>query len=169
MKAFKFTILTFFFLFIYNYASSQNILINVLTKNAGILRLGETGLVEISINNTSSTTAVPVYKIRPQISFPVSLVNISDTGHILPKGWSIISNSEGVIRLSNGTDQIQPHDSRTLLIAFTGINKGGPLTISGNVLFSNGVFPGSASGPATTGDNAADNSSATTCEVVKKD
>ena len=166
MKFFNLFVLTLFSLFIYEYAASQNILINVLTKNAGILRLGETGIVEISICNTSSITTVPSYKIKPQLSFPVSLVSISDTGHILPKGWSIISNSDGIIRLSNGSDQVPPNDCRTIYIAFTGISKGGPLTISGNVLFSNGEFPGSVSGPATKGDNTADNSSSTTCNVI---
>lgn len=167
MKLFKLTTLTLFSVLLYNYTISQNILINVLTQNAGVVRMGESGKIEIKICNTSSVLAVPAYKIRPQISIPLSLVNIPDSGHVLPEGWSIISKSDGVFRLTNGTDQISPNDCRTILLTFTGVSKGGPFTVSGNILFSNGLFPGNTSGPPTQGDNPADNSSSSTCEVIK--
>lgn len=166
MKVLKISVITFLTMVISEYACSQNILINVLTKNAGVLQVGDSGFLEISICNTSSLIPLMAYKIKPQVSFPVSLVNISDTGHILPSGWSILSNSGGILRLSNGSDQVPPNSCRTVLIAFKGISQGGPSTISGNILFSNGEFPGSVSGPATYGDNTADNTSSTTCKVV---
>lgn len=166
MKFFKTIVIYFLVMLISEYALSQNILINVLTKNSGVLKAGETGFLEVSICNTSSLIPLMAYKIKPQVSFPVSLVSVSDTGHILPPGWSILSSSDGIIRLSNGSDQIPPNNCRTVLLAFNGITKGGPLTISGNVLFSNAQFPGNVSGPATYGDNAADNTSSTTCKVV---
>ena len=146
-------------------ATAQNVSINVLTQNAGLVSVNGNVFAEITIANTSSTTAVPNYKLRPQLSVPVSIVSIPVTGHVLPAGWSIISNASGVIRFSNGTDQVPPNTARTLLIAIQGNVPGGPQTVSGNLLFSNGVAPGSASGPATTGDLTADNSSSSTIEV----
>ncbi len=146
-------------------SAAQNVSINVLTQNAGLVSYNGTVFVEITIANTSSTTAAPSYKLRPQLSVPISIANISATGHTLPTGWSIISNATGVIRVSNGTDQIPPNTARTLLIAIQGNTIGGPQTVSGNLLFSNGVAPGSASGPATGGDLTADNSSSSTVQV----
>lgn len=151
----------------YNFAVSQNVLLNILTLNSGKIRNHGFGIVEVTVCNTSSTTSVPPYKIRPQISTPVSIINIPDTGHILPTSWKIISIVEGVIRLSNGNDQIPPNDCRTIFIVVRGTSIGGPLTISGNMLFSNGFTPGNVSGPATAGDNTADNASTSTCEVYK--
>ena len=151
----------------YKNAVSQNVSMNILTQNSGMISKVETRFVEVTVCNTSSTIAVPVYKLRPQISVPISIIHIPDTGHILPKGWKFISITDGVIRLSNGTDQIPINDCRTILIAVKGIAIGGPLTISGNMLFSNGLAPGSASGSATTSDNSADNASTSTCEVTK--
>lgn len=166
MKTFKICVITVLSTFICEFAFSQNILINVLSKNSGVLKTGETGYLEISICNTSSLIPLMAYKIKPQVSFPVSIVAISDTGHVLPSGWSILSSTDGIIRLSNGSDQVPPNNCRTAIIAFKGISNGGPLTISGNVLFSNGQFPGNVSGPATYGDNTADNTSSTTCKVA---
>ncbi len=165
MKLFK-MILLFFGVVMAMTSTAQNVSINVLTQNSGQVSLGGTVYVEITVANTSTTTSVPVYKLRPQLSVPVSIVSIPATGHVLPSGWSIISNASGVIRVSNGTDQIPPNTARTILIAVKGETLGGPLTVSGNLLFSNGVAPGSASGPATPGDVTADNSSSSTVEVI---
>ena len=166
MKALTISVIFVLSFIICECAFSQNILINVLSKNGGVIKSGEIGYLEISICNTSSIIPLMAYKIKPQVSFPVSIVAISDTGHILPSGWSILSSTDGIIRLSNGSDQVPPNNCRTALIAFKGISKGGPLTISGNVLFSNGEFPGTVSGPSTYGENTADNTSSTTCKVA---
>ncbi len=167
MKLFKSMILFFAVAFTFMSAGAQNVSINVLTQNSGLVNLNGAVFVEITIANTSTTTAVPNYKLRPQLSVPVSIVSIPATGHILPSGWTIISNAAGVIRVSNGTDQIPANTARTILIAIQGNTLGGPQTVSGNLLFSNGVAPGSASGPATSGDVTADNSSSSTVEVVQ--
>jgi hypothetical protein len=151
----------------YSSATAQDILLNILTKNSGNVNRKESVFLEVTVCNTSSTIAVPVYKLRPQINVPVSIVSIEDTGHILPTGWTITYNSDAVIRLSNGTDMVPAHECRTILIAIRGNAIGGPSTILGNLLFSNGVSPGSESGAATPGDNPADNSSATTIKVIK--
>jgi hypothetical protein len=149
-------------------AFSQNVQLNVLTKNMGIVNINEIVFLEVTVCNTDSRhTAVPAFKLRPQLSFPSELVSIPDTGHILPAGWAIISNSGGVIRLSNGTDQVPASECRTILIAMKGIAAGGPSTIAGNMNFSNGIAPGSGYGSVTTGDYQADNSSTSSIKVLK--
>jgi len=146
---------------------AQNSMINVLTRNSGVVKKGEIIFFEVSINNTSPTTSIPLYKLRPQISFPINLVDIPATGHILPKGWAITSNSKGVVTLTNGTDFIEENGNRTILIAMKGKAEGGPSTIMGNLIFSNGVAPGSGVGVPLPGDNMADNSSTSSIIVVK--
>jgi len=70
-----------------------------------------------------------------------------------------------VITLSNGKDIIAPNDARTLLIALEGKNAGGPVNVSGQLSFSDGVAPGTAPG-SMAGDNPADNFSTSTCTVI---
>jgi len=146
-------------------AIAQNVSINILTLNSGLVAVGSTVLVQIDITNTDATLSVPAYKIRPFLSTPIALVSIPASGHTLPPGWTIYSNTNGVIRFSNGTDVILPNTSRTLLIALKGTTLGGPSTVSGSMLFSTGVTPGTVSGPPLPGDNTADNSSTSTVEV----
>jgi hypothetical protein len=154
--------------FLYLGTAAQNVSINLLTHEAGIV--GRNGLLvlEITINNSSATDTVAAFKLRPQVSIPSKLVAVADTGHVMPAGWSIVYNMDGVVRFSNGSDRIAPFEARTILLLLRGVNPGGPATISGNLLFSNGIAPGNASGTATPGDNPADNSSTTTCEVVAR-
>ena len=160
---------TFVVLGILNSANlfSQNVLINVLTRNSGIAKKGKIIFFEIAINNTSPTKSISAYKLKPQISFPTALVDVPKTGHVLPKGWEIISNSNGVLLLTNGSDVILENESRIILIAIRGKSKGGPATITGNLNFSNGIAPGSAAGVAPQGDNFADNTSTSTIRVIK--
>ncbi len=146
---------------------SQNVMINVLTQNSGVVKRDETVFFEITINNTSPTSSVPAYKLRPQISFPTTVVEVPNTGHILPKGWAITSNRNGVILLTNGTDVIPENERRIILIAIRGKATGGPSSIAGNLTFSNGIAPGAAVGSALAGDNIADNASTSTVRVVK--
>lgn len=167
MKAIKLTLLLFAGSFISVCANSQNTMINILTQNSGVVNKGATVFVEVSICNTDAIDSVAAYKLRPQISIPVSIASIPTSGHVLPAGWTIISNENGTIRLSNGTDIIPTHTCRTILIAIKGEGVGGPSTISGNLLFSNGNAPGSTPGAATTRDNPADNSSTSTCKTIR--
>ena len=146
---------------------SQNVMLNVLTQNGGIVKINSTIFFEITISNTSSINSIPAYKLRPQISFPNTLVDVADTGHILPNGWHILSNKNGVIILSNGSDIISENGNRTILIAIKGKAVGGPSTIIGNLFFSNGIAPGSVTGNNLKGDNTADNSSASSIRVIK--
>ena len=148
-------------------ASSQNILMNILTRNSGIVSKGKIVFLEVTVCNTDETDSVPVYKLKPQISIPDGIAHIPPTGHTLPDGWTIISNNGSTIRLSNGTDRIPAHGCRTILIAMEGKAIGGPSTVSANLLFSNGESPGAISGGPTRGDNPADNSSTSTCTIIR--
>jgi hypothetical protein len=167
MKIFKHLIFILLITFTSKNIFAQNVTLNVVTQSAGVVKKGELIYFEVYVNNTSATKVVPKYKLRPQISFPTSLVSVQQTGHELPKGWTIISNAKGVVTLSNGTDNIDPNTSRRILISIKGNGLGGPSTISGNLLFSNGFEPGSVPGISTVGDNLADNISTSTVMVVK--
>jgi len=142
-------------------------MINVLTQNLGIVKKGKIIFFEIKISNTSATASIPPYKLRPQISFPNTLVDVETTGHILPKGWAVTSNKNGVILLTNGTDVMAENENRTILIAIKGKSKGGPSSITGNLTFGNGIAPGIAVGAPLAGDNIADNVSSSTVKVIK--
>jgi len=155
------------FLFVSLHAFSQNVMINVLTQNSGIVKKDETIFFEVSISNTSSISQIPPYKLRPQISFPNTLVAIPDTGHILPKGWAILSNSIGVVVLTNGSDIIGENENRTILIALKGKAVGGPSTVMGSLTFSNGIAPGMQTGSSLKGDNIADNSSTSSVIIIE--
>ena len=150
-----------------NFVIAQNVSINILTHSSGVAKKGNNIFLEITINNTSPADSVPAYKLRPQISIPVSIASIANKGHKLPEGWKIIFNEGGVLRLTNGIDRIPPDASRTILLLIDGKTTGGPSAISANLLFSSGNEPGTASGTATPGDNPSDNSSTTSIEVVK--
>lgn len=147
--------------------NSQNLSINVVTQNAGVVKKGELIFFEIVINNTSPIKVVPGFKVRPQITFPNTLVDVQNKGHVLPEGWQIISNTKGVVVLTNGTDVIGQNEKRSILISIKGIGLGGPSTIMGNMLFSNGITPGNVPGIALNGDLLADNISTSTVKVVK--
>lgn len=167
MKIFKHFYFMFIVMLTVKNVNSQNVSINVVTQSAGIVKKGELIFFEVVINNTSATKILSSYKLRPQISFPNEFVTVQETGHVLPKGWIIVSNKKGVVILSNGTDNIGQNDSRTILISFKGNELGGPFTIMGNLLFSNGIVPGSAIGVSTVGDILVDNISTSTVMVVK--
>lgn len=166
MKIFKLVIFLLLIIASEN-AISQNVSINVATQSSGIVKKGGLIFFEVDVNNTSATKVVSMFKLRPQISFPTSIVTVQETGHVLPKGWAIISNAKGVVTLSNGTDNIGQNENRKILISIKGYELGGPSTISGNLLFSNGIEPGSVPGISTVGDNLADNISSSTVMVVK--
>lgn len=166
MKLLKQIIFLLAGIIVYTDAASQNTLINILTRNSGIVRKGEVVFLEVTINNTDPVTHVGVYKIKAQISVPETIVSIADSGHVLPSGWTILSNNGSSITLSNGKDMIASNDARTLLIAVRGHKIGGPSTVAGQLSFSNGFTPGNAPGTLN-GDLPADNYSTSTCKVIK--
>lgn len=166
MKLFKLIFLVLTAAFTFNSTAAQNALINIVTKNTGIVHKGGTVFLEVTINNTDPAAYIDVYKIRAKVSVPVAISSIAATGHVLPTGWTILSNDGSTINLSNGKDMIAANDFRVLLIAIKGNKIGGPSTVAGQLSFSDGMSPGSASG-SLHGDNAADNFSTSTCQVIK--
>src|SRR5262245_12663030 len=148
MRFIKLTItLLFLLLFVvFSKVKSQNVQINVLTQNTGIVSKGKTVFLEVTINNTDHNSYVGLYKIKVQISVPNNIVSILRESHVLPTNWIITSNDNSTIILSNGKDIIASRDRRTILIAIKGDNVGGPSTISGNLSFSNGEAPGTEPG-----------------------
>lgn len=167
MRLLKFVVLALAGSMVYISAQSQNVMLNVLTQNSGTVSRGQSTFIEVTVCNTDATDSVAVYKLRPQISVPADILSIPAKGHVLPDGWTVTSNNGSTIRLSNGTDAIPAHGCRTILIAVKGENTGGPSTVSGNLLFSNGSAPGSVPGGATSNDNPADNSSTSTCRITR--
>lgn len=160
--------LIFSILFFNIVGNSQNISLNVQTQNAGLVGIGEEVFVEMQINNLDATENLQTYKIRPRLTVPAT-VTIAPTGHILPDGFTIltISANQQIITLSNATNELAASTSVSAFIKLIGGPAiAPPQTVQGNLLFSTGVAPGSANGPATPGDNSADNSSTTTVEVV---
>ncbi len=166
MKAARLFIFLFIGIFFTTVCSSQNVSVNVITKNGGIVQKGKTVFFEMTVNNTNPMSIVGVYKIKAQVSIPDSFLLIEQTGHQLPTGWEILSNNGGVMTISNGKDLIAPNDARTILIAVKGKETGGPVILSGQLSFSNGISPGSAPG-SLEGDNPADNYSTSSCTVIK--
>ena len=164
MKVFTLSLIIVASSFTFTSACSQNVLTNILTQNSGIVKKGKTVFVEVTINNTDPTNYVGIYKIRAQISVPAAIATIASTGHVLPTGWTIISNDGSTINLSNGKDMIAATDARTILIAVQGVKTGGPSTISCQLSFADGNSPGTTPGTLK-GDNPADNSSTTTIKV----
>lgn len=150
----------------FNHISAQNLSINVITRNSGEVRENNIVFFEVTINNTDPVAIAGIYKLKAQVSIAdTSLVSIQATGHDLPTGWQIIKHTGNVITLSNGKDIIAPADARTLLIALKGKNAGGPVTVSGQLSFSNGLAPGNEPGSSER-DNPADNFSTSTCTVI---
>lgn len=148
--------------------TAQNLSLNILVRNSGKVNKNGTVMLEVTVCNTDATVAAPAFKLRPQISIPASIVTIAATEHVLPAGWSITANKGAQLWLSNGTDTIAAGDCRTILIAMKGIAAGGPSTVSGNLLFANGMAPGNTTGGQLPGDSPGDNSSTSTVEVISE-
>jgi hypothetical protein len=156
MKALKFTILFVSFLFSLFCSYAQNASLNILTLNSGIVTVGNTVFLQVDVTNTDPTGTIAQNKLRPQISVPSGICVIQATGHTLPPGWTITSNSGSVIRITNTTDPIPPNTTRTSLIAIQGTTVGSG-SIIGNLTFV---------GAAPAGDIGADNSSSSSISVT---
>ena len=138
-------------------AGAQNMSINIGTLNSGLVNVGGTVQLRVDVNNTDPTASTLVAnKARPQISVPLAICNIAATGHTLPTGWTITSNSGTTIRITNTSDPIPAGETRTAFIAIQGNVIGGPSPISANLTFV---------GAAPNGDLAADNAATSSIEV----
>lgn len=169
MKIFKLTVLFFVGVFIFSTAAAQsNAFINVLTQNSGQVAVGGIVNIEVTVGNTGPVSPIGQFKVRAQISVPIAICNVlpavQQTG--LPPGWTVSAYVGGgsSITVCNGTDVIPVGVARTILIAVQGNVIGGPSTVTGNLLFSNGT---SCTIPGTlAGDNTADNSSTSSIQVT---
>ena len=166
MKLLKGIIIFFVSVALSTGVAAQNVSINALTLKSGIVKKGKTVLFQVTINNTDATELVGVYKLKVQINVADAIVSIAKSGHNLPTGWEIISIGNGNITLSNGRDIIAPSDARNIFIALKGEKVGGPVIVSGQVSFSNGITPGIERG-SLKGDNPLDNNSTSSCKVEK--
>lgn len=152
---------------IYSTGAAQNMSMNILVRNSGKVNVNETVMLEVTVCNLDATVVAATYKLRPQISVPATVV-VADAGHVLPPGWSITASRGSQVWLSNGTDSIAGGDCRTILLAMKGITPGAASTVSGNLLFSNGMAPGNIRGTSLRGDVPEDNHSTSTVEVTAK-
>ena len=166
MKFYK--ILILFFTNIYFLTAivngQSNPYIGLLPTNSGLVALGATLDIEVTIGNTGSAT-IAVSKLRPIIQVPVSVIFLANglqTG--LPAGWSILSNTGSQLRLCNSGDAIPGATSRIIILKVQGVTIAPPTSFVGNINFGNGTT--CAAGPAVAGDNTADNSAASSIEVV---
>lgn len=148
-------------------AAQANASINILTLNSGQVELGAVVNVQVTVGNTGPVSSIGVNKVRAQISIPVAIAsalpNVQQTG--LPPGWTILSNTGGVIQVCNGSDVIPVGQQRQVLIRVQGNAIGGPSTVSGVLSFGPGT--GVCTGLGTlSGNNTADDVSQSTIQVV---
>ncbi len=138
---------------------AQNVSVNMLVLNAGIVPLGSTGTVNATINASLGTAGqsspVAAGKLRLAVTVPPSLL-IATTQNNLPAGWTVLNNDGTVINICNSSASIAVNTAIDLPITLEGvtITSGSPI-ISGQITFRNNCNPG----PVLSGDNPADNSS----------
>jgi hypothetical protein len=142
-----------------------NPFINVLPSNSGIVSVGATIDIEVTIGNTGPASDVPQAKLRPLFDVPPSvtfLPTAQQTG--LPAGWTILSNTGSQLRICNSTDPIAVTTSRTIILKVQGVTITPAQPFSGNINFGNGTT--CANGPSVLGDLTTDNSSSSTIQVI---
>lgn len=145
--------------------SAQNLNINVSGQQDGItdsewpLDAKNTTILVSICNLDGGSLAVQPYKLRPLISIPNALVSIETVD--LPAGWTILTNNGADIRFSNGTDLIGAGECRDILIHVKPTAKGGPLSVTSILAYSNGIAPGNVFGAQTPGNDPADDNSTT--------
>jgi large repetitive protein len=144
--------------------ANVNPTIAVLPANSGVLTVGSTLDLQITVGATGTGT-VAVAKLRPVITVPAEvtfLANASQTG--LPAGWTILSNSGSQLRVCNTTDPIVGNTSRTIILKVQGVTATAtPQTFSGQMNFGNGTT--CAAGTAPTNNNTADDFATSTLTV----
>jgi hypothetical protein len=148
-----------------NVFGQANPFINVLPSNSGIVSVGATIDIIVTIGNTGPVSVVPQAKLRPIIQLPTSVTFLPDalqTG--LPVGWTIVSNTGTQLRVCNSTDPIPVTDSRIIILKAQGVTVSPAQSLSGNINFGNGTT--CAPGPSVNGDQTTDNSATSTISVI---
>ena len=139
--------------------------INVLPSNSGIVSVGATIDIEVTIGNLGPVSTIAQAKLRPIIQVPASvtfLSNAQQTG--LPAGWSILSNTGSQIRLCNSSDPIAKNTNRTIILKVQGVAVTAAQTFVGNINFGNGTT--CSAGTTVAGDLINDNTATSTIQVV---
>ncbi len=153
-------------------AKSQNVSINLLTQNNGIVNVGSTVYLELTFSNTSNTSTVGNYRLKPLITLPTS-VTVRATGpHVFPSGWGFLNGLSGqvgalpnnLVRLTNGTGTIGPNSAVTVLLAVEGLTISPSTPVQGTLAFSNGSAPGTGNGTLS-GNNTNDDNATAVIEV----
>ncbi len=164
MKLFKIFILLLASNFIILQTNAQaNPYISVLPANSGLVPLGGTLDLQITIGN-SGVANIVAFKLRPVITVPGIVAILPDAQQILPPGWTIVSNTPSQIRICNGTDVIAGNTSRSFVIKVQAVAIGGPSTFSGQMNY--GGSSCAVVGSAPSGNSIADDNSTSTVQVV---
>jgi hypothetical protein len=153
-------------LMIKNAAAQTNANINISSANAGVVIIGDTLLLSVSVTNTGSN-GIGVNKTRPSISVPSAVATAapSDRQTGLPAGWIITNNTGANITVCNGSSPIPAGTTVAFTIKLVGVNIGGPSTIGSTLQFGPGTGVCTGSG-ILSGDNSADNTSQTSVTVI---
>jgi hypothetical protein len=164
MKFFKLLLLLLASHFIFSAITAQvNPYISVLPANSGLVNLGSTLDLQITIGNTGSVS-VPAAKLRPIITVPSIVSILPNAQQTLPNGWTIVSNMASQIRICNGSDVIAGNTSRTIIIKIEAVSIGGPSTFSGQINY--GGSSCNAAGPAPNGNTLADDFATSSLQVA---
>ena len=141
-----------------------NPFINVLPSNSGIVTVGSTIDIVVTIGNTGPISTIAQAKLRPIIQVPPSVVFLPNAQQIgLPTGWTILSNTGTQLRLCNSTGAIPVNTIRTITLKAQGVTAAPAQTFSGNINFGNGTT--CAAGTSVAGDLTTDNSATSTIRV----
>lgn len=142
-----------------------NPFINVLPSNSGIVSVGATIDIMVTIGNSGPIATIPQAKLRPIIQVPPSVTFLPNAQQVgLPAGWTILSNTGSQLRICNSSDPIPVSTSRTIILKAQGVTVTPPQTFSGNINFGNGTTCGA--GTSVAGDLPTDNSATSTVQVV---
>jgi hypothetical protein len=147
-----------------NALGQANPSIAVAPSNAGIVSVGATNDLTITIANTG-TASIAVSKLRPIVTVPPSVTFLADglqTG--LPTGWTILSNTGSQLRLCNSSDVIPGGDIRSIVLKVRGVTIAAATTFTGQINFGNGTT--CAAGTAVAGNATADDFATSTIEVI---
>ncbi len=135
---------------------AQDVSINIINQPATLTQGSALGRVMVDIcNNDGGSRNAAVGKLRPLISFPSSLVG-NTVVPITFVGWTVLANDGQSIRLEN-TVAIAPGECSHIVLGYTGVNIGGPLTVTGTMGFN---------GPQTVGNLTGNDNSTTSITIA---
>jgi Secretion system C-terminal sorting domain len=162
MKNIKIVFLSFVIVFSTITTKAQNAdpTIAVTPSNAGIVAVGATIDIVVTVGNALAGNIAPG-RMRPTCQIPSSVIYpASQPG--LPTGWTILSNSNGIIRLCNSSANLAGFSTVDIVLKVQGVTVAAPNTISANQAGGNAC----ANGPFVTGNNTANDGATTTIEVI---